>query len=196
MSEPIDLDNFKNLEYDVIIKRRGKRFILFISEIGIIVEDEDLGKAYQRIELEKEKYIKKMVELDLQDEIMQPRKEIRNNPSGNRIFINNLALFMTKFVILIFVGTFICTVATKVISKRVENIKKASFSQFISDKTEVFCDKINDMPPEKLENMKLKIRAALKKLQPIINEFKISLQDINKSNAMIASGGQTKKKFK
>ena len=55
-----DLGYFKNLQYDIVIKKRKNRFVLFIPELAIVEEDENLEKAYEKLESEKEKYFSRL----------------------------------------------------------------------------------------------------------------------------------------
>lgn len=184
MSRKMDSKRFENLEYDVVINKRGGKFVLFIPELAIIEEDESLEEAYQKVKLEKEKYVQKMVEFDLQNEIVEPQKEI----TGKGIFAAtkaDIAAFIIKIMIIIVVGV----IAMLFISSRVESIKSADFGRVIYKRVSSLCDRINDMPDERIESAKLKLGKTVKKVEPLVDEVKVLLQD----DSDVASGKSLKR---
>jgi hypothetical protein len=162
------LERLKGLDYAVVVKKRGNKFILFISELGIVEEDISLEKAYQKVEAEKNSYLRKMLEFDLQDEIIAPVKSsVSTSPSKN-IFVSSIGIFMTKLIILAFVGI----MGLHFFSERIEAFKRESYTEFLQNKAEMFFDKINELPEQRIENARVKVKKAVHKLRPIINELK------------------------
>lgn len=92
------LEYFRNLKYDVVIRKNKDKYILYIREIGLFGEDEILEKAYEKLEFEKEKYFQKMIENDFQDHIGEPEeRKIR------KTFFGDLAPFFVKLIVILLV---------------------------------------------------------------------------------------------
>ncbi|MCK9614367.1 MAG: hypothetical protein M0R48_02550 [Candidatus Omnitrophica bacterium] len=187
MDKEVDLEHFKNFKYDVVIKKRGKKFVLVIPELGIIEEDDNLEKAYQRVEAGKEKHFQKIIQFDLQDEIVEPKKVIAEKLDSKKIFITNIAIFVTKVIIILFIAT----LAVNFISDRIGNITSVSISQFVNEKAKSCYNRLHDIPDEKIEKTKLQVRNAIKKFKPILNEFKVLLHDDAQQNAAAVSPGNS-----
>ena len=56
-----DLDYYMSLQYEVILKKRKRGFALYIPELAIVEEDENLQKAYEKLKSEKNNYFKNYV---------------------------------------------------------------------------------------------------------------------------------------
>ena len=41
------LEYFRNLKYDVVIRKKKDKYILYIQELGLLGEDKNLKKAYR-----------------------------------------------------------------------------------------------------------------------------------------------------
>ena len=186
MNKEMDLKHFENLEYTVVIKKRGNKFILLIPELGIAEKDENLEKAYQRIQLEKERYIKKMIEFDLQDEIIEPEKPISERISDKKIFGPNGTAFIIKVIIILFAcvvaAHFIVGSIQSTVTGSIKSIKRLPLSRFTYDNTLALLDKINNVSDEEIENVRLGLKKVVKKVKPIADEFKVLLQDESGDN--------------
>ena len=51
-----DLEYFKGLKYTTIVRRNKGKFMLYIPELSLFEEDENIDKAYEKLVSEKEKY--------------------------------------------------------------------------------------------------------------------------------------------
>jgi hypothetical protein len=180
-------ENLKNLQYDIILKKRDRKFILFIRELGILEEDESLEKVYQKIEVEKNKYIQKMLEFGLQDEIIEPAKKGKIYHSfAKTSFSRDMALFLIKLGIVLIIALAGLKLATErvnsFITTKVEAVKNFSFSDFARDKANSMYHNLIDMPEGKVEKGRMKARLAVKKFKPIVDEFKVLFKDTNQGS--------------
>lgn len=97
------LEYFRSLKYDVVIRKNKDKYVLYIRELGLFGEDENLEKAYEILEFEKEKYFQKMTENDYPDHIVEPEeRKIR------KTFFGDMAPFFIKLiVVLLILGIFL-----------------------------------------------------------------------------------------
>lgn len=118
MNEEKDLGYYKNLKYDVVLKKKGDFFVLFIPELACVTEDESLEKAYEKLELEKEKIFKKLIELNAQDIIREPvrAKSIKKERFTNTLVSNLLPFFVKLLIILLVGGIFLKVASNKIAS--------------------------------------------------------------------------------
>ena len=189
-----DLEYYKNLKYNVVLKKRKNRFILFIPELAIIEEDGNLEKAYEKLELEKEKYFQEMIENDSQDHIKEPKqgkiKEI------GETFIAELVPFFVKTAIILLIMLFISVVAYNKMGESIDS-KTRSLASDLENKLNTipqkvvlnvygsalhYLNKLNDLPDERKEEFRGHLREGLKQIKPFVNEFKILLEEESPPN--------------
>jgi hypothetical protein len=172
----MDFDHFKSLKYDIIVRKRKDKFVLFISELGLIKEDQNLEQAYRKIETAKEEYFKSMIGSDLSDRIQEP-----SNLKSKRKFTNNITNFTVKAMIVIFIGIigayFILTRVESFVSASMMSLGRSVSLGKIADESKVLLDKINNIPDQKIENARQKIRKTAKKYKPLIDELRMMLKE-------------------
>ena len=192
-----DLEYFRELQYDVVVKKRKDRFIVFIPELAILCEDENLEKAYEKLEYEKEKYFQEMIANEYQDHIREPEGgKITKTSVAN---ISNLAEYLIKLGITVVIVVIFGAVGMKVTLNKVrhetqnivnivDEFKRAKRS-YIDNAPEIIIGQsrnlanrliyeINNMPDEKKEKIRLKLRETIKQVKPFFDEFRPLLQDI------------------
>lgn len=91
-----DISYYKKLNYNVVLKKIGSDYYLFIPELSFIVEGKSLDEAYGRLEMEKESYFKKAADMDVLDIIKEPEPVMFRK----KLFVD-LAMFFTKAFIII-----------------------------------------------------------------------------------------------
>ena len=154
----------KKLNYDVILKKKGENFVIYIPELSCIAEDASLEKAYKKLEIEKEKYFKGIIESDFIDYINEPE-----NLTIKKTVIFTSFTFIIKGVI-IFTMIFLLGL---IASYTLGDIVKTISHQSIKNEAGIFFRKIDEMPEGKKEELKLRLRKTIKQLKPFIDEFKI-----------------------
>lgn len=164
-----DIEYFIKKEYDILLKKRGERFILYIPELCIIKEDENLAKAYEKLENEKVNFFQKIIDHNLQYEFRES-KYIKPQET----LFHNLVPFIIKFAIIIVV----IVISVQVFVSKIED-KITPQNLLIEMKREVgnLNKKIAEMPDEKKEELRLKLRSFMQKIKPFVDEFKILLHD-------------------
>lgn len=119
-----DLEYFTNLKYYIVVKKVKDKFVLYISELSLYEEDENLEKAYERLESEKGKYFQKMIEMEAQGKIAEPAC-IGGSKKTIKQLQNNLVHFFIKSIITIFIIA-IFLIFLDDISSTFKHIRKAS----------------------------------------------------------------------
>jgi len=67
-----DLEYFKNLKYNTVVRKNKDKFLLYIPELSLLEENKNIDKAYEKLVAEKEIYFQKMIEMGIKDEIVEP----------------------------------------------------------------------------------------------------------------------------
>jgi len=67
-----DLEYFKNLKYNTVVRKNNGKFLLYIPELSLLEENKNIDKAYEKLVAAKEKYFQKMIEMEIKDEIVEP----------------------------------------------------------------------------------------------------------------------------
>ena len=93
---------FKSKNYTVRFRKNGKFFTLFIPDLSLVAEDEKLEKAYEKLEQEKEKFFRCMIESGFANCIPEPeRVDTANKPrSGLKHFFVKLSIIVTLIILL------------------------------------------------------------------------------------------------
>lgn len=181
MDKEKNLDYFNNIKYDVVIKKRGNKFFLYLPELSLVEEDENLDKAYEKLESEKVKYFQDMIKMEAQDEIIEPTKLIK---SGKKL-LESLVLFSGKLAIVLFISG----VAFLFLYIQVKPIWQSIFqmTQLISkpdiiiDKTANYLNqmviKINEMPEIRKKRIRSKMREILRQAKSFFDEIKLLFED-------------------
>jgi hypothetical protein len=76
MDREKDVGYYKNMEYEVILRKKKGNFVLVVPELCIVEEDKDLGKAYEKLESKKEQYFIEMIEDGFEEYNRKPEKAI------------------------------------------------------------------------------------------------------------------------
>lgn len=181
-------ENYDN--YRVIINKKKDKFVLFIAELGIVEADTSLEKAYNKVEAEVKRYIQKMNECGLEDEIITS-KTISSRTGKNGLFAflqENIAAFIVKLLIVCFtiaialsfvadkIENFMAVRAEAIMSRIESNISNRiadlNVEEFLKVKAEDLYNKINNMPQEKIEEKRLKLKTVIRKIKPLMDELR------------------------
>ena len=159
------VEHFQNLDYDVIVKRRRGMFVVIINELSLIAKDVSLDNAYKKIEIEKGKYFKEMIELDLGKSINEPKGR-----KGTKAISSDLRRFVAKCAIVLLMIGLVGMVG-------VSGGKHFISSQYILSKVRGFghqiSKKIENMPEIRKAELKTKLHKSIEELKPFVDEFKI-----------------------
>ncbi len=119
-----NLEYFKSLKYDILVRRGKDKFTLFIHQLCLFAEDENLEKAYEKLESEKEKYFRQIIEYNYQDHIVEPEPKGSKNQERN---FWNLVPFFVKLAV---ITTVVVVLLAKVddISSTFKHLKRAAKS--------------------------------------------------------------------
>ena len=88
---------YDSLEYRITFCKKDDKYSFIMKELSIISENVDLDDAYHDLIEKKRNYIRKIIELDLVDELPIPETKRRKNQ-----LIIELKLFLLKTLIILF----------------------------------------------------------------------------------------------
>ena len=178
-----ELEHFKSKSYDVKLRRTGNIFSLFVPDLSIVAEDESLEKAYDKLEKEKEKFFKKMIDNGLEDCIPEPGKiEVPKKP------VFELQPFFVKLVIVLLLIGLAGGAGFKAVSSQIGKANKAvtKLQTDIADDLRgvderivssiakagfQVIDRINTFPEEKRDKLRGELQKSMIKLKPFIDDF-------------------------
>ncbi len=100
-----DLEYFKNLKYDIVIRKKKEGFLLSIHELSLLEEDTDIEKAYEKLEYAKDIYLNKMIENGYQEHIGEPKDKKMKIVSTWNLAPFFIKLFAVVLVIAIVLAT-------------------------------------------------------------------------------------------
>jgi len=170
-----DIDYFNELSYDVILRKKGDGFILFIPEISCLSEDKDLSVAYQKLKVRKQELFHEMIASDLSESIPEPERTTANKniTTSMLYFITKVILGSALFFLVTITGVFM---AQDTIKKQLSPTMTAySFVQYQGAKIKLM---LEEMPESKKKELQLKIRTLLIELRPFLSEFKILWEEL------------------
>jgi len=173
-----DIDYFNELSYDVILRKKGDGFILFIPEISCLSEDKDLAVAYQKLKVRKRELFHEMIASDLSESIPEPERTTANKniTTSMLYFITKVILGSALFFLVTITGVFI---AQDTIKKQLPPMTAYSFVQHQGAKIKLM---LEEMPENEKKELQLKIRALLIELRPFLGEFKVLWEELPPEN--------------
>lgn len=178
MKNKKDLKYYLSLDYDNIVHKRKNKFVIYIDELCIVEEDENLQNAFEKVEQEKEAFFKKMIEEGYQDYIREPYAV--KNEEKPYFSIQSLIPFFIKLSVIFFILLIALFPITKMLNPNyVISLTKGGASTVIN--------KINSMPEKNREALIQTLRETIRNTKPFIDEFKVLLDEkdggkVEKSN--------------
>ncbi|MFC1606548.1 type II toxin-antitoxin system HicB family antitoxin [Candidatus Latescibacterota bacterium] len=97
MKDNKDIHDYKNHDYDVIMKQKKGLFYFIIPDLPVIAQGETLESAYQELEKEKELFFKKAIECDSLHLIKTDRSKKQKKEKS---FFDEISVFLTKLAVL------------------------------------------------------------------------------------------------
>jgi hypothetical protein len=117
-----NIEYYEGLVYDIVLRKNQGNFTLFIQELTLLVEDENLEKGHKELALKKEKYFLSMIKNGYQDCIVEPEGE-----DTRKTFRWNLIPFLIKTIV-IFTIIIILLTTYNIKSNTFKYVKRASKS--------------------------------------------------------------------
>ncbi len=172
-----DLQYFKNLNYTVILKRKGGFYYCFIPELSLIAQGKDVNEACKNLENEKEHYFKNMIESDNQDMVQEPLPLRARNK-----LLGELGMFFAKTFSVVSITTVFVLASLPFVNDVFVNRLTRIPSQ-IKIGVIKFADKLENMSDKDKEELRLKIRKIRQEVQPFLDELKAPAEDKNASKS-------------
>lgn len=167
MNKKKDLNYFKKLNYNIILKKKKGDYYLYIPELSLIVEAKNLKDAYRNLEKEKDLYFKRIIFLDAQDTVKEPliislRKKL----------LEELLIFFIKTLIIVFIFILIFFLSLPYINRSINQLPNKMANCVIN-----FSEKLENMSLENKERIRLHLKNISQELKPYADEVKVLWQD-------------------
>ena len=163
-----DIDYFKTLSYDVLLKKDGPIFRLCIPELSCVVEDGEISAAYEKLERKKEDIFRDMVSSDMAEVIQRPRQAIISET-----VLSPLYSFIAKAAVVCGL-IFISSLATVyVVHDSVKQFAPTGLIGLIRNQAVQVRHGLADMTDDERTELQLKIRATVLEVKPFIDELKV-----------------------
>lgn len=182
------LDYYKNIQYDVVVRKKGDRYIVFIPELSLAEEDTTLNQAYEKLEKEKENYFRKMIEWGYQDYIRKPggtKKEKKDVNDLSPFFIKFAIVLITLLMFFAFTGMATLNVASELIKNKVKTLLKEP-DRFLVKFNEMMANKTD----EQKEELKRQVRHAVENIKPYADELGVLFKEDNSRTKKIEFGNK------
>lgn len=175
MNEEKDLNYYKDLPYDVIVRKKGGLYLVFIPELSLVEEDELLDKAHEKLEKTKEKYFRDAIERGYKDYIKEPetKKIILKDTYGLIPFFVKLTVVL---VIFLFSVIAVLNTAPKLIKSKVK-VLVTEPERFLLRFNEI----MEGMTDEQKEKIKRNLRKAAENIKPYADELHVTCDEAPKN---------------
>jgi len=171
-----NLDYFMGLKYGVVMKKVGDDYCAFIPELSLFAEGKSASEAYEKLEMEKTAYFKRVLLIDAGDIVAEPLAvRIKHR------FLEDLLLFGFKTLIAGIVFGIILSLFLPVldvfVSTRISQVKSLMNMGNIIREVD---NKLANMSEKDQEKIRTKIRRMAEKLKPMVSEIKVMFEDDSK----------------
>jgi len=153
------VDYYMELAYDIALTRKDGRYILFIAELHLVVQDGDLNEAYRQLESEKRGLFEKHRETGNLESIPLPKHEVQR-----RELAASLTPFLIKASVVALIVIGLVVGAGVAVTYTLENTTRYMAQNFIRS-----IDK--SLTPEREQKIRLALRNAVPRLKPFAEEL-------------------------
>jgi len=164
-----NLEYYQSLNYHVIVKKSGSKFLLYISELGLITESAGIEEGYRNLELQKTELFRKLIEIDASDEICLPRWH-----RGTSKLFCELKIFIVKFVTALLILSIGSGIIVLVAMKKISGMQqKGQILSAAGDMINNVLNKAERLSPESKNGLRMRMRIIAANLKPITDEIHI-----------------------
>lgn len=166
----------KDFNYDASLSTRGGKYFLHIKELHIIAQGDSLAEAHEKLLIKKKAFLKEIEEAGELDSLPEP---VTPPTSAQKLFKQEIALFLSKSLVAGFVALLILTFAINkidhVLTLKSETITASA--KILTKKilwyleAEIYNFSNRDISPERIQKFKKSLSLVIKKLQPITEEL-------------------------
>jgi hypothetical protein len=180
MNEEKDLNYFMNLNYDVVLRKKGDDYYLFIPELSVIAYGKELDEAYKKLNIAKEEFFRNIIDLKLQDTVNEPVGIKIRKKHYHEIFqylMKVLVTFLLFVVIFIIIFLPVLSSFEKFVSNTISSVPEKILSKTAA-KIEY---KLTNMTEKEKEETRLRIKGMVSALKPFADEIRILFEDEKKT---------------
>ncbi len=161
------VDYYMNLPYDIALTKKDGRFILFIAELHLIVQDEDLNEAYRQLEGGKRSLFEKHLETGNHESIPLPGRVVQR-----RELAAKLTPFLVKASVVALIVIGLVVGAGVADNYTLENTPRYVGQRATRYMARNFIRSIdNFLTPDREQKIRLALRQAVPRLKPMAEEL-------------------------
>ena len=161
------VDYYMELAYDIALTRKDGRYILFIAELHLVVQDGDLNEAYRQLESEKRGLFEKHRETGNLESIPLPKHEVQR-----RELAASLTPFLIKASVVALIVIGLVVGAGVAVTYTLENTPRNVGQKATRYMAQNFFRSIDkSLTPEREQKIRLALRNAVPRLKPFAEEL-------------------------
>jgi len=181
MPPPKDLEYFKNLNYNAVLKQKDGLYYVFIPELSLIAQGQTPDQAWQNLESKKTEFFQAVVNLNLQQTIREPAP-VRLKDDLTAFFIK----IITIAVLLLVALNIIIRPYSKIMKRqagilshtpKTAQARADELADEILRLTARFSQHFEKMPDEQKQQAQQKFKSTLQNLKPFVDEIRLLLED-------------------
>jgi hypothetical protein len=171
-------------DFQIILKEKGGIFHLTIAELGLIVKGNDISVLYQEINDQKKTLLNEYKDIGFSYKL----KYFSESEKGKTLF-SDIAKFIFKsaLVTLLVVVVFLTTISFT-FAKAVNLLSPYNVRTF----THIIVNRLEQIPPEKMENYRGMLRRYLAVIKPLTDELKPLFEGSLEEPLFLKSGSTSK----
>lgn len=167
-----DLNYFKKLNYNILLKRISKKYYLFIPELSLMSEDDKIDSAYKNLQKKKLKYFKTMIKINAQEAVTEPIASF-----VKRKILIDLGIFFVKFIIILVTFLLFFLLSLPLFQKELSQVPNRIADLIINQS-----ERLKNTPSENKQKIRIKIHEIVKELKPFVDEIKILFEEEDKQD--------------
>ncbi len=180
MKKSKDLEYFKNLNYNVVLKQKDSLYYLFVPELSLIAQGQTPDQAWQNLESKKNELFQAAVNLNLRQTIREPAP-VRLKDDLMAFLIKIIAVGVLFLVAL----NIVVRPYSKIMRRQAKALSHTPTAQARADEladeilqlTARFSQQFEKMSDEQKQQAQQKFKSMLQNLKPFVDEIRLLLED-------------------
>ena len=180
MKKSKDLEYFKNLNYNAVLKQKDGLYYLFVPELSLIAQGQTPDQAWQNLESKKNELFQAAVNLNLRQTIREPAP-VRLKDDLMAFLIKIIAVGVLFLVAL----NIVVRPYSKIMRRQAKALSHTPTAQARADEladgilqlTARFSQQFEKMSDEQKQQAQQKFKSILQDLKPFVDEIRLLFED-------------------
>ena len=180
MKKSKDLEYFKNLNYNAVLKQKDSLYYLFVPELSLIAQGQTPDQAWQNLESKKNELFQAAVNLNLRQTIREPAP-VRLKDDLMAFLIKIIAVGVLFLVAL----NIVVRPYSKIMRRQAKALSHTPTAQARADEladgilqlTARFSQQFEKMSDEQKQQAQQKFKSILQDLKPFVDEIRLLFED-------------------